>query len=91
MLPHRELVEWMDEYRREPWGTWRENAHAAMIASTIANVFRGEKSRTYTADDFMFLEPEVAAAKREADQKRKTQMFIDYLTAVAIPKDKRAN
>jgi hypothetical protein len=91
MLPHRELVEWMDEYQREPWGTWRDNAHAAMITAMIGNVFRGEKSRVCTVDDFMILDPEVAAAKREADQKRKTQMFIEYLKAVAIPKDKRAN
>jgi aspartyl/asparaginyl-tRNA synthetase len=79
----------MDEYRREPWGTWRDNVHAGMVASTIANAFRGEKSRTYSVDDFMILDPEVAAAKREADQAKKAHMLIEYLKAVALPK--RAN
>lgn len=87
MLPYRELAEWMDEYQREPWGTWRDNAHAAMIASVIANAFRGEKSRTFSTDDFMLLDPEIAKAKREADQARKAELFIEYLKAVAIPKD----
>jgi hypothetical protein len=81
----------MDEYQREPWGTWRDNVHAAMIASTVANAFRGEKSRAYSPDDFMLLEPEIARAKKEADQQRKAQMFIEYLKAVAIPKDSRGN
>jgi hypothetical protein len=81
----------MDEYQREPWGTWRDNAHAAMIASVMANAFRGEKSRTYSPDYFMLLDPEVAASKRESEQRRKSQLFIEYLKAVAIPKDSRAN
>jgi aspartyl/asparaginyl-tRNA synthetase len=60
-----------------------------MITSVIANAFRGEKSRTFSMDDFMLLDPEIAKAKREADQHRKAQLLIEYLKAVALPK--RAN
>lgn len=70
-LPHRELREWIEEYARDPWGQWRDNAHSALIASTVANVFRGEKSKVFTFEDFMFMD-------RETSEKRKKEKQADY-------------
>lgn len=31
-----ELSDWIDYYKLEPWGAWRDNYHAALIASMHA-------------------------------------------------------
>ena len=31
-----ELSDWIDYYKIEPWGAWRDNYHAALIASMHA-------------------------------------------------------
>ena len=31
-----ELSDWIDYYKIEPWGSWRDNYHAALIASMHA-------------------------------------------------------
>ncbi len=82
-LPYRELVEWMSEYRRDPWGTWRDNAHSALLASLIANAFRGKDVRPTTYEDFMLLDPEIAE-KRKADRiARGSVALVNALNVVA--------
>lgn len=82
-LPHRELVEWAEEYRIDPWGTWRDNAHAALIASMIANAFRRSGSRVFNPEDFMMMDPE-AAAKRMAERRSASNKnLVELLNAMA--------
>jgi hypothetical protein len=48
-----ELFEWQAYYRIEPFGEWREDLRCGIVASTVANAFRGKKSKTFKPDDFM--------------------------------------
>jgi hypothetical protein len=48
-----ELVEWMAFYRIDPWGGYRTDLGAAMVASTLANVHRAPDSAAFTPDDFI--------------------------------------
>lgn len=82
-LPYRELVEWMDEYRRDPWGTWRDNAHAAMLASLAANAFRGKDTRAFTYEDFMILDPEIAEKRKAERIARSSRALVAALSSVA--------
>lgn len=50
-----EFAEIMAYYTLEPWGAERDNLHAGLIASTVANVHRNPKVRRdpYLAKDFV--------------------------------------
>jgi hypothetical protein len=56
------------EYERiEPWGAWRDNWHAALLATMFGNAFRDPKrSQPMRMSDF-FYRDSVTAQKR-ADQ-----------------------
>lgn len=86
-IPYRELREWAEEYRRDPWGTWRDNAHAAVTASVFANAFRGEKSRPFTYEDFMILDPETAEKRKTERLASNNLSLIAALKAIAKPKN----
>jgi len=81
VLPYRELMEWMDEYRRDPWGTWRDNMHAASVCTVVANVF--SRSRTFTCEDFMYVDPETAEKRRQERQKTANANLVKILSAMA--------
>lgn len=76
-----ELVEWVEYYRVEPWGQWRDNAHAGMIASVIANVHRTRAGKAYTIKDFMLTD---GATQRQT----RTRASLDWMKSVAKRKDK---
>lgn len=82
-LPYRELREWVEEYRRDPWGTWRDNSHAAMIATMIGNAFRGKDSRPLTVEDFMLVDPETAEQRKAERRSRANKSLIAALSVVA--------
>lgn len=48
----RELTEWMLIYREDPWGGFRSDLHAGIVASTMANVMKS-KGKSYAPKDFM--------------------------------------
>lgn len=78
-----ELGGWREFWAKEPWGPHRDNFHAALICSLIANAFRGKGAKAVTPADFMM-------ADKAVHQKRKTNEFIGWLMKVATPKkDKR--
>lgn len=52
-MPYRILREWQDYAMLEPFGEERDDLRAAIIASTIANVFRGKRRRPFKPVDFM--------------------------------------
>ena len=71
-----ELVEWVEYYRVEPWGQWRDNAHAGMIASVIANVHRSRNGKAYTIKDFMLTDA-------ETQRNARTRATLDWMESVA--------
>ena len=52
-LGSSELNEWMLFWKTEPWGPYRDNIHAGLIAATIANVYRKKNSKAITHEAFM--------------------------------------
>jgi hypothetical protein len=82
-LPYRELVEWMQEYRRDPWGTWRDNTHAGMICTLIGNAFRGKDGRPFSVEDFMLLDPETAEQRRAEKRAQYSKSLVNALNAIA--------
>jgi hypothetical protein len=76
-------MEWIDEYRRDPWGTWRDNAHAAVIATIMGNAFRGKDTRPLGYEDFMFVDPETAEKRRAERISRNNKSLVAALSAVA--------
>ena len=52
-IESKELAEWQAYYNLEPWGEERADLRAGIVASTIANVFRGKGSPPKKPKDFM--------------------------------------
>ena len=48
-----ELTEWMIIYGQNPWGGWRGDLNAGIIASTVCNVMGGKRSKMARPIDFM--------------------------------------
>ena len=54
-LPARELERWAQYWSEEPWGAYRDNLHAALIASELWKVNLDPKERAkVSAANFMF-------------------------------------
>jgi hypothetical protein len=49
----RELTEWMAYERLEPFGEWRADLRAALVAMVMANAWRGKDQKAFTIEDFM--------------------------------------
>ena len=49
----RELTEWMAFGQLEPFGSRASYYGQAIIAATVANVYRKKGSKAYTAEDFI--------------------------------------
>lgn len=59
-MPSSEFSSWLVYFAEEPFGTVRDNYHAGIVASTMANC---HSKRAFSADDFML--------KTEREIKRK--------------------
>lgn len=82
-LSTRSYRKWARYWYEEPWGVWRDNAHAGQIAAMIANVNRDptKKPDAYSFADFMLVDPELARANE-------TARSLAGLRAMAKPKKK---
>jgi flagellar basal body rod protein FlgB len=69
VMSSEEFVDWQLYYQLNPFGTYRADLHAGIIASTIANV-NAPKGRRYKSKDFM---PEF---KSRHEEKRMTNEQI---------------
>ena len=80
-----ELEEWIAFYESEPFGAYRDNMHAAMIAATIANGNRARGSEPVAPSQFMLGQSVDLAAER-------TGVTLDALRALALrsPSKRRA-
>lgn len=75
-MPAREVDEWQRYYALEPFGAWRDNAHAGLIAAQLANVHRKKSARPVTFRDYLLVD-------KETDRATKTARFFGWLRAVA--------
>tara|TARA_R100000951_G_scaffold90032_2_gene78181 strand:- start:4989 stop:5258 length:270 start_codon:yes stop_codon:yes gene_type:complete len=62
-MSYKELNGWSRYYEEQPFGSWRDNYHSAIIASMLWNVNSG-KGKSKTPDDFM-LKPAKERSKSE--------------------------
>jgi hypothetical protein len=71
-----EIAEWRTYWSHEPWGSYRDNIHSALICSILANVHRKKGTPEITYEQFMLKD------RREhlQDETRKT---LAWLRAVA--------
>ncbi len=79
----RQLAEWQAFERIDPFGNERADLAAGIIASTIANVHRGKRSKAYDAGDFM---PNFGPRKRKSREELKAAL----MAFVAAYQDPRA-
>ncbi len=52
-MSHRELQDWATFWACEPWGAWRDNLHAGLIAAEIRSQRRRRGQAAPTPKDFM--------------------------------------
>ena len=74
-----EFVEWFAFYELDPFGPWRDNLHAAQVASLLYNANRRKNSKALGAADFMYKD-------RDEVREQETKTFLANLRALAIPK-----
>lgn len=69
----------------EPWGAWRDNMHAAIIATNVIrpHLQRGKK---VSVDDFMLQHPEVAAERLAKRRLAATAGLARFFRSVAVKK-----
>lgn len=70
-----EFGEWQALYRISPWGEWSADLRAGIIASTMANVNRGENKKPYTPLDFMPLQQPAVAEVEDDDDFEPEDLF----------------
>jgi len=63
------------EYEQiEPWGAWRDNWHAALLASMFGNAFRDPKRPPMKMRDFFYQDP--ITAQKRADQEMLSNLRV---------------
>lgn len=72
-----EIAEWHLYWQHEPWGSYRDNMHAALICSILANVHRKKGTPEITYDQFMLKD------KQEYLQ-NETRKTLAWLRSVAV-------
>lgn len=77
-MPGRLLAEWMEYEELEPWGAWRDNFHAALIASLLANKDRPSSTPPVAVSTFFYADPQT---ERERKDQRMLTAFRTLKTA----------
>lgn len=72
-------MQWRKYWDVEPWGPWRENMHAAILARAILTPHL-KKGAKVNLDDFMLMHPDVRKSK---EQKQATQALMSMLRTLA--------
>jgi len=75
-MPSSELTEWLAYYKLEPFGAERDNYHAAMIASLLANSNRRKNTPAIPVSEFMYRD-------RYTQKATETKGFLAGLAALA--------
>lgn len=74
-----EFEEWFKYYHEQPFGSKRDNMHAAVIAATLVNMFRAKGSKAINWKDFLFV--------HEGEHRESAlESAVKHLMAIAVPK-----
>lgn len=67
-MSQREFVRWQQFWHAEPWGSWRDNIHAAIIARASLLPYV-KKGKAIELDEFMVMHPDErnSRARRKAN------------------------
>lgn len=77
-LSQREYLNWRKYWAAEPWGPYRDNLHAAIVAREVRRPQLAKGARKPEIDDFMVSDPR--------ERKRKaTANFLNLLRVIAKP------
>jgi hypothetical protein len=52
-ISSEELTEWMEFAEQEPFGARMDSLGHGIVASTLANIYKKENVKPFTAEDFM--------------------------------------
>ncbi len=63
------LAEWMEYDRIEPFGSWRDNWHMAVLTSIVANSNRDPKKRPhpFSPSDFLYMDGETRQEQKDLE------------------------
>ena len=78
-MSSRELTEWRAYYDLEPFGDCREDFRTGILASLIANMFRGKGDKVTAPLDFMIHQDAKIDKGQPVDAKEGQQKMIDAL------------
>lgn len=75
-----EFAEWLAYYRLEPWGEERGDLRAGIVASTVANAWRGKDVLPFNPGDFMpeFGPPDAGPLDEEAAIAQQEALFEGF-------------
>lgn len=76
-LTPAQYANWQRYWVEEPWGPWRDNLHAAIIARASISVWL-KKGQTVDMDQFM-------VRRRERDAADRVTSFVNTLFAMSQP------
>lgn len=74
-----EFEEWYQYYHEQPFGSKRDNMHAAIVAATMRNMFRATGTNPIDWKDYLFVHE---SEHREASLAK----AMNQLMAIAVPK-----
>jgi len=79
-----EFAEWVAYYQIEPWGETRADLRSGIVASTIANVWRGKGKKAYSADEFI---PDFEKARRATGKQSMQEQIAKARMITAMMSD----
>jgi hypothetical protein len=68
------FAEWMEYERLEPFGAPRDNYHAALIATILANAYRDRKRAPIKMAEFFYQDPD--SAREAADMQMLSRLRL---------------
>jgi hypothetical protein len=77
-LSQREYLSWQLYWSEEPWGPFRDNLHAAIIAREVRRRYLKKGARS-SLDDFMVVDPETRYSSAAGK-------MIEMLKVIAVQK-----
>ena len=76
-LTSKQFGEWIAYQNIEPFGEWRDDLRAGIMASTVANSVRAKGQQAAKPSDFM---PEFKKGKKQPEKKNLRQKTIDVMS-----------
>lgn len=70
-------------WEHEPWGAWRDNLHAAIIAGEVIRPHL-KKGAKISLDSFMVRHPQEVAEEQARKRKAATRNLFEFFKSVAI-------